>query len=129
MIEEIEHLAKEAEQEDKEKVYDALKQGRSFIAYDYLHPANGFRFQCIHRDFTLEMGEESTYQPGLQLEIQVPFEADIRLIRNGGELMRTTGRELVVPANGSGVYRVEAYMEQKPWIFSNPIYIREAANV
>ena len=35
--------------------------------------------------------------------------------------------ELVAPVQGPGVYRVEVRLDGRPWIFSNPIYVKAPA--
>jgi hypothetical protein len=50
------------------------------------------------------------------------------LLRNGKVVATHTGESLDHPADGPGVYRVEAWLkladEERPWIYSNPIYVR-----
>jgi hypothetical protein len=74
------------------------------------------------------MGEEARFVPG-QLVIESPSEAEIRLIKDGALLERWRGREAIFFVRESGVYRVEVYKHQRffgwrPWIFTNPIYLR-----
>ena len=52
-------------------------------------------------------------------------QAEIRLLRAGKPVAEADGRELRFSATEPGAYRVEVYRSGRPWIFSNPIYIRE----
>jgi hypothetical protein len=115
-------------QEAKREVYQALREGRLFIAHDGLSPARGFRCFFLSDDGSdLMMGEEARFQSG-QLVVEVPAEAEIRLVRNGRVEATWQGREAIHRVQEPGVYRVEAdrrfRLGQYPWIYSNPIYLR-----
>jgi len=75
------------------------------------------------------MGEERPFRPGT-LSIDVPSKGDIRLLKNGIVLKRWRGQMNVsYRVEERGVYRVEVYRRlflfgPRPWIFSNPIYLR-----
>lgn len=93
----------------RESVFDALREGRSYIAMDSLAPATGFTFS----------------NEGGTLRATVPREARLRLLRDGGEVATTTGRELVHEPSGPGPFRFEAYLNahgrERTWILSNPL--------
>jgi hypothetical protein len=115
--------------EAKAEVYGAMREGRLFIAHDNLHPARGFRFYFFSNDGSdLYMGEEGNFQPG-QMVIELPSEGEIRLVKDGKLLQKWRGKEAVYQVSEKGVYRVEVYRHLfffgwRPWIFSNPIYLR-----
>ena len=115
---------------DREIVYHALKIGKCFVAHDGLFPAHGFRFFFTSNkgQERLEMGEEARYSPGAAT-IEIPRSGLIRIVRNGSLLKRHYGKELSLKIEEPGVYRVEVYKRTlvfgwRPWIFSNPIYLR-----
>jgi hypothetical protein len=95
----------------RETVYDALREGRCYIAMDSLAPARGFTFE---RD-------------GDTLRARLPREARVRLLRDGSEVATASGRELECAIDAPGGYRVEAYLpaygKERTWILSNPIYV------
>jgi hypothetical protein len=101
---------------DRALVFHALREGRCYIANDELADARGFAFS--------QMGEEVQFEDGLPLHVRTPQTADIRLLRNGDLVMQTTASELHHSIELPGVYRVEASLRGKPWIFSNPVYCR-----
>lgn len=115
--------------EAKKEVYGAMAEGRLFIAHDNLAPAKGFRFDFISDDGSdLYMGEEGDFNPG-ELVIELPREGEIRLLKDGKLVKKWRGMEAVYRVNEKGVYRVEVYRHLflfgwRPWIFSNPIYLR-----
>jgi len=115
--------------EAKEEIYSAMREGRLFIAHDRLAPARGFKFDFIADDGSDSfMGEKSFFQKG-NLIMEIPKNGEIRLIRNGMLEKTWVGTEAIYRVEERGVYRVEVYIRHfpfglRPWIFSNPIYLR-----
>jgi hypothetical protein len=113
---------------DSALIYDALGEGRCYIAVDALAPAHGFDFWAERVDARLEMGSESRNGDRLTLRAQAPSQARLRLLRDGREVAATTGGRLDHPVEGPGVWRIEAWREsagrERAWILSNPIYVR-----
>ncbi|MBT3256203.1 MAG: hypothetical protein HN366_07085 [Deltaproteobacteria bacterium] len=99
------------------------------MAHDRLASSGGFRFfYACKGGPTLEMGEERAFQPGT-LFVETPHKGEIRLFRNGKLLARRTGSRFSRAIDRPGVYRVEVrrgvpFFGLRPWIFSNPIYLR-----
>ncbi len=114
----------------KSQIYEAMKYGRLYIAHDNICPARGFNLSFISQkgDF-FSMGDEVDFTPG-RIEIILPAPAEVRLIRNGELLCHWRNRRRIYhPVNNPGVYRVEVFKHipifgWRPWIFSNPIFLR-----
>ena len=47
------------------------------------------------------------------------------MLRDGVRIEAKTASELATEVNGPGVYRVEVKLGGRPWVFSNPIYLRD----
>ncbi|MCZ6677900.1 MAG: CehA/McbA family metallohydrolase [Candidatus Poribacteria bacterium] len=119
--------------ESKQLIYDALKAGHCFIAYDFLADSMGFTFAAEMKGrgeydapTHLLMGDEAIFEGRADLLVSVPQPAEIRLIRNGHPIHQASGKTLRLPIDRAGVYRVELYYSDQPWIFSNPIFLRES---
>ncbi|NLC37984.1 MAG: CehA/McbA family metallohydrolase [Clostridia bacterium] len=117
-------------EQDKKLIYQALGSGHCFVAFDYYRWGKGFRFSSRVGDRQGIMGDSLELTGPASLEITLPYPAKVRLMRNGILLKqkRTCRWELTV--DQPGVYRVEAilpvrYWRWKPWLYSNPIYLRE----
>ena len=116
-------------EEAKDAVYAALRKGRLFVAHDNLAPAKGFRFYFVsERGTRLTMGEEAPFRPGT-LFVETPDEGKIRLFKNGELIRQWNGHKASFEVGEVGVYRVEVRRRLvlfgwRPWIFSNPIYLR-----
>lgn len=109
---------------DRAQVYDALRAGRCYIANDLVADARGFAFWVDGPAGPLPMGDQSAFAPGAALHARVPRPATIRLIRDGALAGEAHGNELVRALDAPGVYRVEARVGGRPWIYSNPVYLQ-----
>lgn len=112
---------------DSAAVLESLREGRCYLGVDAIAPARGFRFWGEGNDEIVAMGSER--QAGdWKLKATLPRDAETTLIRNGRVVARADGRELEHRASEPGVYRVESRLEShgrsRPWIYSNPIYLR-----
>jgi hypothetical protein len=105
---------------DRALVYGALREGRCYIANDKVADARGFGFWADDAP----MGGEVTYRRGVTLHARTPRAADLRLLRDGEIVATTRSNELHHPIEGHGVHRVEVMLENRPWIYSNPVYVR-----
>ena len=108
-------------------IYDALRSGHVYFSIEWLAEAKGFQFTVEQGTRLLGiMGDEIVWEPDLHLNISLPTAAQLALYRDGQQIAETTAQSWRVPVTHPGVYRVEATRHEKPWIFSNPIYIRAA---
>ena len=111
----------------KKGVYDALREGRAYLAIDSLAPARGFEFVAEGPAGAVEMGSEAP-AGDYTLRAEVPHPARLRLIRNGAEVARAEGRTLTHAVGEPGVYRIEARLHahgtERTWVVSNPVYLR-----
>ena len=114
-------LTRDAEA-DRVAILDAIGRGRCFASYHPLSPGVGFRFGAPSRN--LLMGDEAVFEGRLDLVVESPVPAAFRMIRDGLSYDEAEGHRHVFRADGPGVYRVEARLNGRPWIFANPIYLR-----
>jgi hypothetical protein len=115
---------------DRALVFDALREGRCYIAVPPVGDATGFAFWG-ERDGgeRVEMGSEGAAEGGWTLRVGLPAAADVVLLRDGTEVARGDRADsLTFEASEPGVYRVEAYREtggvRRTWVLSNPVYLR-----
>lgn len=115
-----------------ETLLAALASGHSYIAFDLFGNASGFTFTATNNRDTKIMGDEIELLDGVRLIVTTPVWSRTLLIKDGQVIRDEDGaarREYTVTERG--VYRVEVYLTQlgslvhdKPWIISNPIYVR-----
>jgi hypothetical protein len=109
---------------DIKTVLKTISEGSCFLSFDGLADGTGTRFGSADGDLTI--GEESIYQGETDLVVSLPREAEISTIKDGYVTGTATASEHTFHVEGPGVYRVEARLNQRPWIFTNPIYLRHS---
>lgn len=108
--------------EDISAILQALQQGHCYIAYDGLTNGSGVRFQTS--DGQTIMGDEIPFQLPLPIDIQLPQKADLNIIHNGQIIAHHHTQNHTFQAEKPGVYRIEAHIQNTPWVYTNPIYLR-----
>ena len=110
----------------------ALKNGHCFIGFDLLGDPSGFRFEVVNSSEQKIQGDEIQFKEGTRLNITLPVPARILLFRNGQVILDEGDvKSKEVTLIDGGVYRVEVYLPrlgrpagERPWIISNPIFVR-----
>lgn len=116
----------------EETLVAGIRSGHCYIAFDIFGDAAGFTFTADNKHERRIMGDEIELLDGVRLLVTTPVRSRVLLIKDG-QVMRDeeggTQKEFFVGERG--VYRVEVYLTQlgslvkdKPWVISNPIYIR-----
>ena len=82
---------------DRELVFEALREGRCYIAAHAVAPGRGFRFSAEG----VEMGAEAPFA-GQELHVELPRPAEVRLLRDGDEVAPRRRRLAVPPRRGAG---------------------------
>jgi hypothetical protein len=109
---------------DEASVVDALKRGRSYVAFDIWRDATGFSFTATDGATEWMMGDELLFSEKVAFKITLPVPAEIRLLKDGKLAAQHKGDSFTCKAAAAGVYRVEVFLNGKLWIISNPIYVR-----
>ena len=117
---------------DATSLLDAVRAGHCFIGFDFLSESSGFAFEAENAGERKIQGDEISLQNGTKLRVRAPVAGRIVVFKDGAVFFDENGidsKELAVTERG--VYRVEVYLPQlgslvadKPWIISNPVYIR-----
>ncbi len=122
----------------RQGVWDALQSGRAYVAFDWMADPTGFVFlaqqgadetdQAAPRKWS--MGSEISMVEGLRLRAEAALPVDWKLLRDGEVIRESSGKALDFAVEEPGIYRTEAWLrfvgEPRPWVLSNPIYIRPA---
>jgi hypothetical protein len=102
---------------DRALVFDALREGRCYIAVDELAPAQGFAFWADD----VPMGGEGTAKT---LHARLPRPAHVRIVRDGEVFAEMDADSVDLELDAPGVYRIEADLRGRAWLISNPVYLR-----
>lgn len=128
-----EPLSDEFEQASRQ-VLSALHRGHFYNAVDSAAQASGFRFWAQRGQKKIQMGEKTSFDSRILLQVQAefPFAKEVHLIHNGKKIVTSSKQKIDFRPTEPGFYRVEVYLKEKtpmrqdiPWILSNPIYLRE----
>jgi len=113
----------------RESLLEALSQGHCYVSFDSFSDASGFRFTAAETDKI--MGDDESANNQLKLSVRTPLPARVVLMKNGIPFEEKTGTSTEFISSGPGTYRIEAYLngltspaQGKPWVISNPIYIK-----
>lgn len=126
------------EQFDEKNLLGALRRGNFFLAFDVFGDSTGFSFTADAtrgpESWWADMGGEIPLPPGgeVRLSVGLPVRARTVFYRDG-QIVHEVPDALraYLAVEQKGVYRVEVYPDQlgsllegKPWIISNPIFVR-----
>lgn len=103
----------------------ALASGSAFVAFDAWADSTGFCAAAEGPGPPLSFGQETRFAPGWKIRAQSPRPADLTILRDGRpvlSLCQAGSADLAV--DQPGVYRLEARLNGRPWIFTNPFYFR-----
>jgi len=111
-------------------IRSALRGGHAYVSHDWMCDPTGSLFELTSAadGLSVVMGDEVTFAPGQKLVARFPVFCHIRLLSGGRLLTEQSGDRLEHQIKSPGVYRVEAWLEvggeERPWLYSNPIYVR-----
>jgi hypothetical protein len=112
----------------EEALFAGLLRGRAYVAFDWMADPSGFSYTAAAGGKSIDMGGDTDLADAPVLAAKTSAPCELRLLRNGEEVQRVEGKELSFTPKQAGVYRVEAWVrmgeEPRPWIYSNPIYVR-----
>ncbi len=112
---------------DRSTLLRALAAGAAWLACPFVAPAAGARFWAERSDGTLiPMGREASAAAAV-LRVRLPRPADVVVVRDGAPLHRALAAAIDLEVDGAGVYRVEARIDGRLWLLSNPIHLRPQA--
>jgi len=110
-------------QDDIQNLYTNLFSCRCFISNYYVGDARGFRFWAENEKNKVLVGGDLKFDKYTHLHVNLPQPAQVHLMKDGKKIAVQKGQELVFETAEPGLYRVEVYSLNRPWIFSNHIRI------
>lgn len=109
----------------KENILSAIRTGRCFVSNYYHGNAKGFRFFADHKGRNYITGDTIKLSEGenVLLNAFLPKDAKIKLIHNGKMISEIYSMSASWDISQPGIYRVECWLNNKGWIFSNHIRV------
>ena len=109
---------------DWRTVTAALRAGAAWVACPCVAPAREARFWAERLDGSIiAMGGEAPAAHAV-LRVRLPQTAELRVIHDGALVQQAHGAELDTQIDARGGYRVEARIDGRLWLLSNPIHLR-----
>jgi hypothetical protein len=109
---------------DVRTLVSALAAGAAWLTCPYVSPAHGARLWAERADgATVPIGGQAPAGRWV-LRVRLPRACDVRLIRDGACVRQTHARTLDAEIGSPGVHRIEARIDGRLWLLSNPIHIR-----
>ena len=119
------HVLVPSRQLSPEHIYEALRAGHTYVSFELLAEARGFTFNAQEKDKTVAiMGDEVAFRPNLSLVTSLPAVGQMTLMKDGQPVDSKIGNNWTIKLEAPGIYRLEVTRHNKPWIYSNPIYVR-----
>lgn len=108
----------------KSEIYKALRDCRAFISNYRWGDAKGFIFLVENSSGKAICGDELNWDKDTTVKVYLPKIADIKLVCSGKTVFSGRGNNFNIKASEPGLYRLEAYINEKGWIFSNHIRLK-----
>jgi len=115
---------------DEVSIRSALRDGHAYVSHDWMCDPTGSLFQLSSATDGLRylMGDEVRFADDQRLVARFPVPCHIRLLRGGQLIAESSADKLDYNVTAPGVYRIEGWLqvggEERPWFYSNPIYVR-----
>jgi acetyl esterase/lipase len=110
------------------EIRQSLREGRAYVAHDWLCDPTGFMFGAANNLGVFTMGDSVPILGRTRVVGVTPVAARLKLFRNGVVVQETEGTNLTFNATEPGAYRLEAWLaidqEERPWIYANPVFLR-----
>jgi hypothetical protein len=117
---------------DEAAIRSALRDGHAYVSHDWMCDPTGSSFEWISSVSAIRgmMGDAVTFAPGQRLVARFPVACHIRLMSGGHTIAERSSDRLDHEMTAPGVYRIEGWLEvggeERPWFYSNPIYVRSS---
>jgi acetyl esterase/lipase len=127
-------LARDLNERD---IREYLTAGRVYVSHDWLCDPTSFSFIGQNNLGVFDMGDQIPLT-GLavgttNLHASLPIPAKLKLIRDGQIVNEAETAKFTYKPTEPGTYRLEAWLsvdgEDRPWIFTNPIYVVKSSTL
>jgi hypothetical protein len=109
---------------DRATLLRALAAGAAWITCPVVAGADGARLWVEVADgATIPMGGEARAGPAV-LRVRLPSAADVRVLADGAAIHEAHGDSLDLDVDRAAAYRVEARIDGRLWLISNPVHLR-----
>jgi hypothetical protein len=107
----------------KAQILEAIRSCRVFVSNYRWGDARGFNACIKGADRVFHVGETVPFSKSLNISINSPLKAEIRLIHNGIMIDKSISNYYEAPIKEPGLYRVELMRKKRGWIYSNHLKV------
>jgi hypothetical protein len=109
---------------DRAALLRALRAGSAWLTCPFVAPAHGARLWAERSDgATVPMGAEAPAGP-VFLRVRLPRPADVVVLADGTPVHQAHGDAVDLPVEAPAAYRVQARIDGRLWLLSNPVHLR-----
>jgi hypothetical protein len=109
---------------DRATVVEALGAGAAWLTCPLTAPAHGAHLWAERNDgSTVLLGGEAPAGPAV-LRLRLPAAADVVVRRDGTPIHRAETNTLDLDIRDAGAYRIDATINGRFWLLSNPVHLR-----
>lgn len=109
-------------EEAKKQILNSLKNGKNIIINRTISKQNP-EFSISSEQTKVHAGQKIELQNSLELYVKLPKKANIKIICNGEIIKEENKKELKMQITKKGSYRLESFINKKPFLFSNHIKV------
>ncbi len=106
-------------EKDKTIILESIKAGRLFFANDFLMDSSEFFMGNIEENKTIG----DIFNQNEEIILKLPYKSYIVIKSNGKTLWAGEAKKYKIPLKEKGFYRAEIFLYNKPWIFTNPVFV------
>jgi hypothetical protein len=111
---------------DRETILRALRAGAAWLACPFVADADGARLWAeTGAGRTVPIGGEGEWD-GAVLRLRLPRPARVTVLRDGEPVHESEADSLDLDLDRPGAHRVEARIDGRVWLLSNPVHLRAA---
>ena len=124
-------------QRDRDKILEAIRQGRLYMSFDVLGDPKGFFVEYHAAGKAATLGQSIAFVAGGVLKVSLPsrprYPFEIQVYKDAKLYTTSNQHDTEFTINSPGIYRVQVMLKPKmpflqksrwlPWILANPIYI------
>lgn len=111
----------------EESVIESIKKGQSYFAFEVFGSAKGFKFYALNNKIVFMPGTIAPLESLIVLQApphKNPEKTKLKILHDGKIIKEGNGILLTFEAKKPGNYYGEIWKNNKPWIFSNPLVIK-----
>jgi hypothetical protein len=116
------------------QIFAAIRGCRLYVAQEHWQPATGFLFRVHDGLSTAYAGDDIVRADRpLYAEVRLPAPGRITVVQDGQPVKTIVNRHAQCEIDRPGTVRVEVCRKvrgrYRPWIYSNPVWVRERTTV